>query len=113
MPGPGPAGEAGLSCSITDSSIHLVIELHCQSSSAAPGCAYRQIGCAVQQEYAERRTISLRALEDKAVASIPIVAMTANAFAEEAGMNGHIAKPIDIEVMLRTITEVLSRQRRQ
>jgi CheY-like chemotaxis protein len=39
--------------------------------------------------------------------------MTANAFAEdiraaeEAGMNGHIAKPIDIQVMIKTITNVL------
>lgn len=44
---------------------------------------------------------------------IPIIAMTANAFEEdrkkalEVGMNGHIAKPIDIENMLATLYEVL------
>ncbi|MBQ8822317.1 MAG: response regulator [Lachnospiraceae bacterium] len=48
-------------------------------------------------------TRAIRALEDKEKASIPIVAMTANAFqkdkrdAFEAGMNGHISKPISIE----------------
>ena len=41
--------------------------------------------------------------------------MTANAFEEDkknaldAGMNGHIAKPIDIEKLLRTLTEVMTK----
>jgi len=44
---------------------------------------------------------------------IPIVAMTANAFEEdkrralESGMNGHIAKPIDIDVLLETLGNLL------
>ena len=44
--------------------------------------------------------------------SIPIVAMTADAFSEnvaeclEAGMNGHIAKPIDIKVVIKTIQKI-------
>ena len=58
-------------------------------------------------------TREIRSLGDKALASLPIIAMTANAFAEdiraaeEAGMDGHIAKPIDVNTMLGTITEVL------
>ena len=57
-----------------------------------------------------------RAMDDAAVASVPIVAMTAYAFtedirdAEEAGMDGHIAKPIDEGVMLETMTRVLGAQ---
>ena len=48
-------------------------------------------------------------------ARIPIIAMTANAFAEniraaeEAGMHAHIAKPVDVNVMMQTIGAVLSR----
>ena len=58
-------------------------------------------------------TRRIRALPDAGVRSIPILAMTANAFEEdkqkalEAGMNGHIAKPINIPVLLDTIRQVL------
>mgnify|MGYP004494568455 FL=1 len=47
---------------------------------------------------------------------IPILAMTANVFAEDrnrafdAGMNGHIAKPIDIEKLGAVILSVLKKQ---
>ena len=55
----------------------------------------------------------IRALDDRAKADIPIVAVTANAFEEdrklalEAGMNGHLAKPYDIPKMLETLTDLL------
>lgn len=61
-------------------------------------------------------TAEIRSLDDRILAGIPIIAMTANAFeediraAQEAGMNGHIAKPIDIQVMKKTIADVLSGQ---
>ncbi|MBQ6440015.1 MAG: response regulator [Mogibacterium sp.] len=62
-------------------------------------------------------TKEIRSLQDSRLSGIPVIAMTANAFAEdiraaeEAGMDGHIAKPIDIAVMKNTISDVLSRQR--
>jgi signal transduction histidine kinase/DNA-binding response OmpR family regulator len=54
-------------------------------------------------------TRAIRCLPNPAVANIPIVAMSANAFAEdrakaaEAGMNGYITKPIDIDKMLEAV----------
>ncbi len=58
-------------------------------------------------------TRAIRALEDPDLASIPIVAMTANAFEEdrklalESGMNAHIAKPIDMKKLLEILTAIL------
>lgn len=59
-------------------------------------------------------TRAIRALDDPQKARIPIIAMTANAFEEdkknayEAGMNAHIAKPIDVKILMQTIDEVMS-----
>ncbi len=53
----------------------------------------------------------IRKLHDKELASIPIIATTANAFEEDkkealrCGMNGHIAKPIDVQALLKTLRE--------
>ena len=70
----------------------------------------------VMNGYEAARTI--RMLENKALASIPILAMTANAFEEDKqealrnGMNGHIAKPINIETLFETLDEVLGKEDR-
>ncbi len=59
-------------------------------------------------------TRRIRALSDPDVACLPIIAMTANAFEEdkkaalEAGMNGHIAKPIDVLKLLELLKEILN-----
>ncbi len=59
-------------------------------------------------------TREIRKLENKELASIPIIAMTANAFEEDkrealrCGMDGHIAKPINVEVLLDTLKKILS-----
>ena len=58
-------------------------------------------------------TRAIRALEGDDAGRMPIIAMTANAFAEDvkdamdAGMTAHIAKPIDIEVLKRTIIQCI------
>ena len=57
---------------------------------------------------------AIRASDNKELAEIPIIAMTANAFKEDqdaaidAGMNAHIAKPIDVDVLFSTLNDVLS-----
>ncbi|MBQ4249316.1 MAG: amino acid permease [Clostridia bacterium] len=63
-------------------------------------------------------TRAIRALENEALSKIPILAMTANAFAEDvkaahdAGMQAHIAKPIDINVLTAALRSVLSNKNR-
>ena len=55
----------------------------------------------------------IRSLDDRERAAIPILAMTANAFDEDrqealkCGMNGHIAKPIDVKKLFETLDKVL------
>ncbi len=57
-------------------------------------------------------TRAIRKLKEPWAASIPIVAMTADAFSEnitecmEAGMNGHIAKPIDVKLVIKEIRRI-------
>ena len=63
-----------------------------------------------------KATQCIRHLDDKKKAEIPIIAMTANAFAEDvqaalnAGMNEHVAKPIDVEKLEEVILSVLNKQ---
>ncbi|MBQ0101906.1 MAG: response regulator [Firmicutes bacterium] len=58
-------------------------------------------------------TRAIRVLENKALASVPIIAMTANAFEEdrrnaiEAGMNEHISKPIDIQKLILSLSRIM------
>ena len=57
-------------------------------------------------------TRMIRKLEEHWASSIPIIAMTADAFSENvteclnAGMNGHIAKPIDIKLVIKEIRRI-------
>ena len=59
-------------------------------------------------------TRKIRNINDKTKSNIPIIALTANAFEEdknkayEAGMNGFIAKPINIEKLLAALAETLT-----
>lgn len=59
-------------------------------------------------------TRAIRKLQDEELASIPVIAMTANAFEEDkqnalnSGMNGHIAKPIDTKNLFATLDKILA-----
>lgn len=63
--------------------------------------------------YEASRTI--RNLPDSYSSKIPIIAMTANAFEEDkknafaAGMNAHIAKPVDVSKLLETLSDILNK----
>lgn len=62
-------------------------------------------------------TREIRALQDEKLARIPIIALSANAFAEdykrsiEAGMDAHVPKPIQMEELQETIRHVLGRNK--
>ena len=64
-------------------------------------------------------TRTIRALPDSAKANLPILAMTANAFEEDkreafrCGMNGHVAKPIDVQALMKELANVLGGQTRR
>ena len=55
----------------------------------------------------------IRELKEPAHCDIPIIALSANAFEEDikaakaAGMNGHVAKPIDIQSLMDTLAEII------
>ncbi len=57
-------------------------------------------------------TRHIRKLENRWAASIPIIAMTADAFSEnvaeclQVGMNGHIAKPVDLKLVIKEIRRI-------
>ncbi|MDO5476305.1 MAG: ATP-binding protein [Eubacteriales bacterium] len=78
-------------------------------------CAYRGILMDIQMPVMDGYEASrrIRALESPYPANIPIIAMSANAFAEDirasldAGMNAHISKPIDHQMLLSTLEEIL------
>ncbi len=86
-------------------------------ASSEPGyydAVLMDIQMPVMDGYSAARAI--RALDDKALAEIPILAMTANAFQEDvkaamdAGMQAHIAKPVDVDKLTEALRSVLQPQ---
>ena len=90
-------------------------ELCIEALKAHPAGYYDAILMDIQMPNMDgyQATLAIRSLPDKGKAGIPIVAMTANAFAEDrqkafnVGMNGHIAKPINTEILRETLRELL------
>ena len=83
-------------------------------ASSEPGyydAVLMDIQMPVMDGYTAARAI--RALENEELASIPILAMTANAFKEDedasraAGMQAHIPKPIDVDILMKALRSVL------
>ena len=83
-------------------------------AASAPGY-YRLVLMDIQMPIMDgyEATRAIRRLENKELSEIPIVAMTANAFDEdrkkafECGMNSHIAKPVDVEILFDTLRKIL------
>ena len=64
-------------------------------------------------------TREIRSLPDTGKAAIPIIALTANAFAEDvsdcikAGMDAHIAKPVNLKIMISEIRKYAGKRHEQ
>ncbi len=60
-------------------------------------------------------TKEIRNIDNPIISQVPIIAMTANAFAEDrekclaVGMNGHLAKPLEIDVLMKELARVLKK----
>ncbi len=86
--------------------------------NAAPEGTYQAILMDVQMPVMNGReaTRSIRASDKEYVRNIPIIAMTADAFAEdiiackEAGMDGHVAKPLDMKKLIKELRSALNRE---
>jgi signal transduction histidine kinase/ActR/RegA family two-component response regulator len=84
-----------------------------QSPPGYYSLVFMDIQMPVMDGYTAAQTI--RALQHPDAKTLPIIAITANAFKEDvehvlsAGMNGHISKPIDFKVVVRTLRKMMRR----
>ena len=88
------------------------VDLFAKAEAGTYDCILLDINMPVMDGYEAARAIRKYSRPD--AKTIPIYAMTANAFAEDvtaaldAGMNGHIAKPIETKVLYRTLDTAFS-----
>ena len=89
----------------------IAVEMVKNSRPGEYGVILMDIQMPVMDGYSASRAI--RSLKDPALAKIPIIAVSANAFEEdrrkafECGMNAHVAKPVDITLLLNAISSTL------
>ena len=84
---------------------------------AAPGGYFGALLMDIQMPVMDgySATKMIRGMSDEKKRAVPIIAMTANAFAEDvqkakdAGMNAHVSKPIDPNMLKKTLLDVLRR----
>ena len=102
--------EAGFSVDVADDGV-VAVERMKTAEQGQYDLILMDIQMPVMDGYEATRQI--RALENPDIAGIPILAMTANAFQEdkkaaiEAGMDGHIAKPIDVSKLFGILGEII------
>ena len=103
-------GDAGFEVEIAENG-QIAVEMLSRSKHGYYQLVLMDVQMPVMNGYEATREI--RALEDRELAGIPILAMTANAFEEDkqaalrCGMDGHIAKPIDIDNLFSTLNKIL------
>lgn len=106
----------GASCEIAENG-RLALERYTESREGEFDAILMDVQMPVMNGYDATRAI--RALERKDAGKIPIIAMTANAFAEDerealnAGMNVHLAKPIDVELLKKVIKQYIPGEKRE
>ena len=103
----------GASCEVAGNG-QLALERFSQAETRAFDAILMDVQMPVMNGYDATRAI--RALPRSDAAAIPIIAMTANAFAEDekaaldAGMDAHVPKPLDIELLKRVIQQLVKRE---
>ncbi len=103
-------GDAGFETEVADNG-QIAVDMLKKSEPGYYQLILMDVRMPVMDGYEATRKI--RKLDDPKLASIPILAMTANAFEEDkqealnSGMNGHLAKPIDVKILLDTLDKIL------
>jgi len=103
-------GDAGFTVEVAENGSQAV-EMVKQSAPGYYQVVLMDVQMPVMNGY--EATAQIRKLKNRELANIPIIAMTANAFEEDkqaalrSGMNGHIAKPINIPELLETLDKML------
>ena len=103
----------GAACEILENG-QLAVERFERAAEGEFDAVLMDVQMPVMNGYEAARAI--RALKRRDAGEIPIIAMTANAFAEDvkdaldAGMNVHISKPIDMGLLKKTLNQYIKRK---